>query len=157
MICPWLLVSLLARKLHCDKGNWSLLEAEWMRGSFSCMFSVSTGVYAFGFLFMLPQLFVNYKVRPGVSAKVILLCSLCCLWLAVVSSLFQMKSVAHLPWKAFTYKVSTRSMPRMPGRPFVGCMHMSSQTHSTFGSFHFEKTKTSFQIVKPPTTGWRFS
>ncbi|XP_012577184.1 PREDICTED: cleft lip and palate transmembrane protein 1-like protein [Condylura cristata] len=36
----------------------------------------STGVYAFGFLFMLPQLFVNYK----------------------------MKSVAHLPWKAFTYK-----------------------------------------------------
>uniref|UniRef100_A0A6I8QI40 Lipid scramblase CLPTM1L n=1 Tax=Xenopus tropicalis TaxID=8364 RepID=A0A6I8QI40_XENTR len=32
--------------------------------------------YAFGFLFMLPQLFVNYK----------------------------MKSVAHLPWKAFTYK-----------------------------------------------------
>lgn len=33
-------------------------------------------MYAFGFLFMLPQLFVNYK----------------------------MKSVAHLPWKAFTYK-----------------------------------------------------
>lgn len=24
---------------------------------------VSSGVYAFGFLFMLPQLFVNYKVR----------------------------------------------------------------------------------------------
>lgn len=24
---------------------------------------VSPGVYAFGFLFMLPQLFVNYKVR----------------------------------------------------------------------------------------------
>uniref|UniRef100_A0A674EPX3 Lipid scramblase CLPTM1L n=1 Tax=Salmo trutta TaxID=8032 RepID=A0A674EPX3_SALTR len=35
-----------------------------------------TGVYAFGFLFMLPQLFVNYKF----------------------------KSVAHLPWKAFMYK-----------------------------------------------------
>ncbi|XP_038822560.1 cleft lip and palate transmembrane protein 1-like protein [Salvelinus namaycush] len=34
------------------------------------------GVYAFGFLFMLPQLFVNYKF----------------------------KSVAHLPWKAFMYK-----------------------------------------------------
>uniref|UniRef100_A0A3Q2P5N5 Lipid scramblase CLPTM1L n=1 Tax=Fundulus heteroclitus TaxID=8078 RepID=A0A3Q2P5N5_FUNHE len=33
-------------------------------------------VYAFGFLFMLPQLFVNYKL----------------------------KSVAHLPWKAFMYK-----------------------------------------------------
>eukprot|EP00731_Ephydatia_muelleri_P035336 Em0115g4a len=34
------------------------------------------GVYAFGFIFMLPQLFVNYK----------------------------MKSVAHLPWRAFMYK-----------------------------------------------------
>uniref|UniRef100_A0A8C9GRM2 Lipid scramblase CLPTM1L n=1 Tax=Piliocolobus tephrosceles TaxID=591936 RepID=A0A8C9GRM2_9PRIM len=38
--------------------------------------SFVNGVYAFGFLFMLPQLFVNYKL----------------------------KSVAHLPWKAFTYK-----------------------------------------------------
>ncbi|XP_069075739.1 lipid scramblase CLPTM1L [Pleurodeles waltl] len=38
--------------------------------------SFVNGVYAFGFLFMLPQLFVNFK----------------------------MKSVAHLPWKAFTYK-----------------------------------------------------
>ncbi|CAI2340381.1 unnamed protein product [Caenorhabditis sp. 36 PRJEB53466] len=36
----------------------------------------ANGVYAFGFLFMLPQLFVNYK----------------------------MKSVAHLPWRAFMYK-----------------------------------------------------
>ncbi|CAL4075158.1 unnamed protein product [Meganyctiphanes norvegica] len=34
------------------------------------------GVYAFGFLFMLPQLFINYKL----------------------------KSVAHLPWRAFMYK-----------------------------------------------------
>jgi len=34
------------------------------------------GVYAFGFLFMLPQLFLNYKL----------------------------KSVAHLPWRAFMYK-----------------------------------------------------
>lgn len=38
--------------------------------------SMVNGVYAFGFLFMLPQLFVNYKL----------------------------KSVAHLPWKAFMYK-----------------------------------------------------
>jgi len=38
--------------------------------------SLVNGVYAFGFLFMLPQLFINYK----------------------------MKSVAHLPWKAFMYK-----------------------------------------------------
>ncbi|VDN33370.1 unnamed protein product [Cylicostephanus goldi] len=38
--------------------------------------SLANGVYAFGFLFMLPQLFVNYKL----------------------------KSVAHLPWRAFMYK-----------------------------------------------------
>lgn len=37
---------------------------------------VANGVYAFGFLFMLPQLFVNYRL----------------------------KSVAHLPWRAFMYK-----------------------------------------------------
>ncbi|CAH1779814.1 unnamed protein product [Owenia fusiformis] len=41
-----------------------------------CIQSAVNGVYAFGFLFMLPQLFVNYK----------------------------MKSVAHLPWRAFMYK-----------------------------------------------------
>ncbi|OWF50337.1 cleft lip and palate transmembrane protein 1-like protein [Mizuhopecten yessoensis] len=41
-----------------------------------CIQSLVNGVYAFGFLFMLPQLFVNYKL----------------------------KSVAHLPWRAFTYK-----------------------------------------------------
>ncbi|XP_077922660.1 lipid scramblase CLPTM1L isoform X3 [Halichoerus grypus] len=45
--------------------------------------SFVNGVYAFGFLFMLPQLFVNYK----------------------------MKSVAHLPWKAFTYKGPCPQMP----------------------------------------------
>ena len=38
-------------------------------------------MYAFGFLFMLPQLFVNYKL----------------------------KSVAQLPWRAFMYKVRSRS------------------------------------------------
>ncbi|XP_043262875.1 cleft lip and palate transmembrane protein 1-like protein [Colletes gigas] len=38
--------------------------------------SLVKGVYAFGFLFMLPQLFVNYKL----------------------------KSVAHLPWRTFMYK-----------------------------------------------------
>lgn len=65
-------------------------------------------MYAFGFLFMLPQLFVNYKVRraPGAAA-----------WALRAArserpapnphvSRPQMKSVAHLPWKAFTYKVS---------------------------------------------------
>lgn len=41
-----------------------------------CVHSLVNGVYAFGFLFMLPQLFVNYKL----------------------------KSVAHLPWRAFMYK-----------------------------------------------------
>lgn len=70
LICPWLLVSLLASKPHCDGASRGLLEAgcpsvhspSRVYGSFSWMFSVSTGVYAFGFLFMLPQLFVNYKV-----------------------------------------------------------------------------------------------
>lgn len=38
--------------------------------------SAVNGVYAFGFLFMLPQLFINYKL----------------------------KSVASLPWRAFMYK-----------------------------------------------------
>ncbi|XP_014244937.1 cleft lip and palate transmembrane protein 1-like protein [Cimex lectularius] len=38
--------------------------------------SVVNGVYGFGFLFMLPQLFINYKL----------------------------KSVAHLPWRTFMYK-----------------------------------------------------
>ncbi|KAL2711622.1 cleft lip and palate transmembrane protein 1-like protein isoform X1 [Vespula squamosa] len=38
--------------------------------------SLVNGVYAFGFLFMLPQLFINYKL----------------------------KSVAHLPWRTFMYK-----------------------------------------------------
>uniref|UniRef100_A0A915I7N0 Lipid scramblase CLPTM1L n=1 Tax=Romanomermis culicivorax TaxID=13658 RepID=A0A915I7N0_ROMCU len=38
--------------------------------------SLANAVYAFGFLFMLPQLFINYKL----------------------------KSVAHLPWRAFMYK-----------------------------------------------------
>ncbi|CRL04485.1 CLUMA_CG017566, isoform A [Clunio marinus] len=38
--------------------------------------SAGNGVYAFGFLFMLPQLFINYKL----------------------------KSVASLPWRAFMYK-----------------------------------------------------
>lgn len=38
--------------------------------------SLVNGVYAFGFLFMLPQLFINYKL----------------------------KSVAALPWRSFMYK-----------------------------------------------------
>lgn len=41
-----------------------------------CVQSTVNGVYAFGFLFMLPQLFLNYKL----------------------------KSVAHLPWRALMYK-----------------------------------------------------
>jgi hypothetical protein len=41
--------------------------------------SLVNGIYAFGFLFMTPQLFLNYKL----------------------------KSVAHLPWKAFMYKAFT--------------------------------------------------
>ena len=54
--------------------------------------NLSLGVYAFGFLFMLPQLFVNYKVFH---------ISLMMIYLFFV----QLKSVAHLPWRAFMYKV----------------------------------------------------
>jgi hypothetical protein len=45
----------------------------WYSWGIQCL---ANGVYAFGFLFMLPQLFINYKL----------------------------KSVAHLPWRAFMYK-----------------------------------------------------
>ncbi|KAH7702136.1 cisplatin, partial [Aphelenchoides avenae] len=45
----------------------------WWSWGIQCL---ANGVYAFGFLFMLPQLFINYKL----------------------------KSVAHLPWRAFMYK-----------------------------------------------------
>lgn len=45
----------------------------WYSWIINCLVN---GVYAFGFLFMLPQLFINYKL----------------------------KSVAHLPWRAFMYK-----------------------------------------------------
>ena len=50
-----------------------LFYFSWYSWSLS---SLANGVYAFGFLFMLPQLFVNYKL----------------------------KSVAHLPWRSFMYK-----------------------------------------------------
>ncbi|KAF4790076.1 Cleft lip and palate transmembrane protein 1-like protein [Turdus rufiventris] len=55
---------------------YSLLNVKYKSWYSWLINSFVNGVYAFGFLFMLPQLFVNYK----------------------------MKSVAHLPWKAFTYK-----------------------------------------------------
>ena len=54
--------------------NCYLSSCSWYSWS---IHSLVNGVYAFGFLFMLPQLFVNYKL----------------------------KSVAHLPFKAFMYKV----------------------------------------------------
>lgn len=47
-----------------------------------CIKSLVNGVYAFGFLFMLPQLFINYRL----------------------------KSVANLPWKTFMYKVGSQNM-----------------------------------------------
>lgn len=51
------------------------------------------GVYAFGFLFMLPQLFVNYKL----------------------------KSVAHLPWRAFMYKVIVPSAKAVKLNEYSSC------------------------------------
>ena len=55
---------------------YSLLYSEHKSWSSWAIQSAANGVYAFGFLFMLPQLFINYKL----------------------------KSVAHLPWKPFMYK-----------------------------------------------------
>uniref|UniRef100_A0A2R8MXS6 Lipid scramblase CLPTM1L n=1 Tax=Callithrix jacchus TaxID=9483 RepID=A0A2R8MXS6_CALJA len=55
---------------------YSLLNTKYKSWYSWLINSFVNGVYAFGFLFMLPQLFVNCKL----------------------------KSVAHLPWKAFTYK-----------------------------------------------------
>ena len=53
------------------------------------------GVYAFGFLFMLPQLFLNYKL----------------------------KSVAHLPWRAFMYKAFNT---------FIGEYECTHHNHTTY-------------------------
>lgn len=50
------------------------------RGWYSWLLSMLTGyIYAFGFVMMCPQLFINYRL----------------------------KSVAHLPWRALCYKVYT--------------------------------------------------
>ncbi len=75
------------------------------------------GVYAFGFLFMLPQLFVNYKVhiykstslvpRFGNEATYSQPCADMPIRITIVDFyLPQLKSVAHLPWRAFMYKAS---------------------------------------------------
>ncbi|KAL1110605.1 hypothetical protein AAG570_008133, partial [Ranatra chinensis] len=55
---------------------YSLLYEQYKSWYSWAVHSLVNGVYAFGFLFMLPQLFINYKL----------------------------KSVAHLPWRAFMYK-----------------------------------------------------
>uniref|UniRef100_A0A8V0Y4M1 Lipid scramblase CLPTM1L n=1 Tax=Gallus gallus TaxID=9031 RepID=A0A8V0Y4M1_CHICK len=68
-------LSYLLYPLCIGGAAYSLLNVKYKRYCKSIK-DLIKGVYAFGFLFMLPQLFVNYK----------------------------MKSVAHLPWKAFTYK-----------------------------------------------------
>lgn len=74
------------RSSHKPHTHKSLIKfAKWVFSrpcSYACSWyswtlnSMVNGVYAFGFLFMLPQLFVNYKL----------------------------KSVAALPWRAFMYK-----------------------------------------------------
>ncbi|CAH2102807.1 unnamed protein product [Euphydryas editha] len=61
----------------CAAGALYSLLYEPHKGWYSwALHSVVNGVYAFGFLLMLPQLFVNYRLR----------------------------SVAALPWRAFMYK-----------------------------------------------------
>lgn len=57
------------------------LKYETHRSWYSWVLSSLVGaVYAFGFVLMCPQLYLNYKL----------------------------KSVAHLPWKQLSYKVSLR-------------------------------------------------
>lgn len=62
-------------RIGLNRIHWKTLHfrCSWYSWSIN---SLVNGVYAFGFLFMLPQLFVNYKL----------------------------KSVAHLPWRSFMYK-----------------------------------------------------
>jgi len=70
-------LSILMIPLCIGGAIYSLLyipHKSWYSWIINCL---AKGVYAFGFLFMLPQLFLNYKL----------------------------KSVAHLPWRAFMYKV----------------------------------------------------
>uniref|UniRef100_A0A8C8ECY9 Lipid scramblase CLPTM1L n=1 Tax=Otus sunia TaxID=257818 RepID=A0A8C8ECY9_9STRI len=69
-------LSYLLYPLCIGGAGYSLLNVKYKSWYSWLINSFVNGVYAFGFLFMLPQLFVNYK----------------------------MKSVAHLPWKAFTFK-----------------------------------------------------
>uniref|UniRef100_A0A8B9IV82 Lipid scramblase CLPTM1L n=1 Tax=Amazona collaria TaxID=241587 RepID=A0A8B9IV82_9PSIT len=69
-------LSYLLYPLCIGGAGYSLMNVKYKSWYSWLINSFVNGVYAFGFLFMLPQLFVNYK----------------------------MKSVAHLPWKAFTYK-----------------------------------------------------
>jgi len=63
LVAGWAVYSLVTRA-HRSWWSW-LIE------------SAANGVYAFGFLMMMPQIFINYKL----------------------------KSVAHLPWRAMMYKV----------------------------------------------------
>lgn len=66
LLYPLVLVGAAYQLFYASHKSWY----SWM------IQSLVNGVYAFGFLFMLPQLFLNYK----------------------------MKSVAHLPWRVFMYK-----------------------------------------------------
>lgn len=71
------LSTILIKGKHDSKIWWESKRA-WKFSWYSWIInSLVNGVYAFGFLFMMPQLFLNYKL----------------------------KSVAHLPWRAFMYKV----------------------------------------------------
>lgn len=66
LMCPLLVGLAVYSLLYTPHKSWY----SWV---ITCLVN---GVYAFGFLFMLPQLFINYRL----------------------------KSVAHLPWRAFMYK-----------------------------------------------------
>ena len=67
------------------------------------MSSAANGVYAFGFLMMTPQIFINYKVFFYFFRFFFFF------FFIILIFFFQLKSVAHMPWRAMTYKVSSSS------------------------------------------------
>ncbi|XP_036775902.2 lipid scramblase CLPTM1L isoform X2 [Manis pentadactyla] len=96
-------LSYLLYPLCVGGAMYSLLNIKYKSWYSWLINSLVNGVYAFGFLFMLPQLFVNYKVWCC-PVRVVWGLLGCLAYQQHVCACPQMKSVAHLPWKAFTYK-----------------------------------------------------
>lgn len=127
-----------------------------------------TGVYAFGFLFMLPQLFVNYKVNidwPNTHysefewyISVLFPIEPVFIPESLISCfsfiLFQLKSVAHLPWKAFMYKVNDMFKKYWNGRDNLTMWRNIYNGFSTINTHMLSGMKeetNSYRATTPPT------